>query len=104
MDRKQQHIEERIAELKAELTALGRMRPGSLSKQARARGGGYFQVSYSRAGRLHCDYVRPDYEPVVRAEIQTYRRYRELTRLWVDLELELSRHMQRLAAGEQGDP
>ena len=104
MDRKQQHIEERIAELKAELTALGRMRPGSLSKQARKRGGGYFQVSYSRAGRLHCDYVRPDYEPVVRAEIQTYRRYRELTRLWVDLELELSRHMQRLAAGEQGDP
>ena len=104
MDRKQQHIEERIAELKAELTALGRMRPGSLSKQARTRGGGYFQVSYSRAGRLHCDYVRPDYEPVVRAEIQTYRRYRELTRLWVDLELELSMHRQRLAAGEQGDP
>ena len=27
-----------------------------------------------RAGKLHCDYVRPDYEPVVRAEIQTYRR------------------------------
>jgi len=104
MDRKQAHIEARIAELKAELTALGRMRPGSLSKQARTRGGGYFQVSYSRAGRLHCDYVRPDYEPVVRAEIKTYRRYRELTRLWVDLELELSRHRQRLAAGEQGDP
>jgi hypothetical protein len=41
---------------------------------------------------------------VVRAEIQTYRRYRERTRLWVDLELELSRHRQRLAAGEQGNP
>lgn len=104
MDRKQHHIEARIAELKAELTALGRMRPGSLSKQARARGGGYFQVSYTRAGKLHCDYVRPDYEPVIRAEIQTYRRYRELTRLWVDLELELSRHRQRLAAGGQGNP
>jgi hypothetical protein len=77
MDKKQQHAEARIAELKAELTALGRMRPGSLSKQARTRGSGYFQVSYSRAGSLHCDYVRPDYEPVVRAEIQTYRRYRE---------------------------
>jgi len=104
MDRKQEQTEARIAELKAELTALGRMRPGSLSRQARARGGGYFQVSYSRAGKLHCDYVRPDYEPVVRAEIQTYRRYRELARLWVDLELELSRHRQRLAAGQQGDP
>jgi len=104
MDRKQEQTEARIAELKAELTALGRLRPGSLSRQARARGGGYFQVSYSRAGKLHCDYVRPDYEPVVRAEIQTYRRYRELARLWVDLELELSRHRQRLAAGQQGDP
>jgi hypothetical protein len=104
MDRKQQHVEARIAELKAELTALGRMRPGSLSKQARTRGGGHFQVSYSRAGKLHCDYVRPDYVLVVRAEIQTYRRYRELTRLWVDLELEISRHRQRLAAGEQGNP
>jgi len=104
MDKKQEQTEARIAELKAELTALGRMRPGSLSRQARARGGGYFQVSYSRAGKLHCDYVRPDYEPVVRAEIQTYRRYRELARLWVDLELELSRHRQRLAAGQQGDP
>jgi hypothetical protein len=28
----------------------------------------------------------------------------EAARLWVDLELELSRHRQRLAAGEQGDP
>jgi len=80
------------------------MRPGSLSRQARARGGGYFQVSYSRAGKLHCDYVRPGYELVVCAEIQTYRRHRELTRLWVDLELEPSRHRQRLAAGQQGDP
>ena len=104
MDQKQQRLETRIAELKAELTALGRMRPGSLSRQARTRGSGYFQVSYSRAGKPHSDYVRPDYEPVIRAEIQTYRRYRELTRQWVDLELELSRLRQRLAAGDQGQP
>ena len=76
------------------------MRPGSLSRQARARSDAYCQVSYSRAGKLHCDYVRPDYEPVVRAEIETYRRYRELTRLWIDLELEISRLKQRRSAGE----
>ena len=46
--------------------------------------------------------MRPDYETVVRAEIETYRRYRELTRLWIDLELELSRLKQRRAAGEKG--
>ncbi|MBN2451920.1 MAG: hypothetical protein JXR77_16150 [Lentisphaeria bacterium] len=67
--------------MKAELAVLGRMRPGSLSKQSRARGSGYFQITYSRTGKLHRDHVRPDYEPVVRTEIQTYRRYRELTRL-----------------------
>jgi hypothetical protein len=33
-----------------------------------------------------------------------WRYSRELTRLWVDLELELSRHRQRLAAAEQADP
>jgi len=98
----QQQLEDRIADVKAELVSLGRMRPGSLSRQARSRGGTYCQVSYSRAGKLHCDYVRPDYEPVVRAEIETYRRYRELTRLWIDLELELSRLKQRRAAGEKG--
>ena len=88
--------------MKAELVSLGRMRPGSLSRQARARGSAYCQVSYSRDGKLHCDTVRPDYETVVRAEIETYRRYRELTRLWIDLELELSRLKQRRAAGEKG--
>ena len=88
--------------MKAELVSLGRMRPGSLSRQARARGSAYCQVSYSRDGKLHCDTVRPDYETVVRAEIETYRRYRELTRLWIDLELELSRLKQRRAAGGKG--
>ena len=78
------------------------MRLGSLSRQARARGSSYCQVSYSRAGKLHCDHVRPDYAPVVRAEIETYRRYREFTRLWIDLELELSRLKQRRAAGGKG--
>jgi len=39
---------------------------------------------------------------VVRAEIETYRRYRELTRLWIDLELDLSRLKQRRSAGEKG--
>ena len=46
--------------MKAELVSVGRMRPGSLSRQARSRGGSYCQVSYSRAGKLHCDTVRPD--------------------------------------------
>jgi hypothetical protein len=31
-------------------------------------------------------------------------RYRELSHLWIDLELALSRHRQRLLAAKQGDP
>ena len=104
MDRKQQQLQDSIAEIKAELTALGRLRPGSLSKQARARGSSYFQITCTHKGRTRCEYVRADYEPVIREEIQTYRRYRDLTRQWVAMELELSRLRQNQAAGRQGCP
>ena len=97
-----QQFEDRIADVKAELVSLGRMRPGSLSRRPAPAAAPTARSSYSRAGKLHCDTVRPDYETVVRAEIETYRRYRELTRLWIDLELELSRLKQRRAAGEKG--
>jgi hypothetical protein len=77
---------------------MGRLRPGSLSKQARARGSGYFQITYALRGKMRCEYVRADYEPVIRAEIETYRRYRKLHRQWIELELKLSRLKQKAAA------
>jgi hypothetical protein len=97
MNTKQRQLEDRIETVKMALAALGRLRPGSLSKQARARGSGYFQITYALRGKMRCEYVRVDYEPVIRAEIETYRRYRQLLRQWIELELKLSRLKQKAA-------
>lgn len=98
MDQKQTQLVAQIEKIKAELTALGRLRPGSLSTQARIRGRGYLQLTYTHRGQTRCQYVRPDYAPVIREELATYRRFRELCREWVALELQLSRLTQQAAA------
>ena len=98
MDQKQLQLVAQIDKIKAELTALGRLRPGSLSRQARIRGSGYLQLTYTHRGQTRCQYVRPDYAPVIREELATYRRFRELCREWVERELQLSRLKQQAAA------
>lgn len=90
MSARQTELEEEIAALKVELAGLGRMHPGSLSAQTRSRGGAYHQLSYSYLGRGHTKYVRPEDVPSLTRELANYRRFRELTKRWVQLEIELS--------------
>ena len=90
MSARQTELEEEIAALKVELVRLGRLHPGSLSAQKRIRGGEYQQLSYSYLGRGHTKYVRPEDVPSLQREIENYRRFRELTKRWVQLEIELS--------------
>jgi hypothetical protein len=74
MDRKKQ-IEKQIQRIKKELTELGELRPGSLSKQYNVCGkascrckdpehpkrhGPYYQVSYGRKGKSSSAFVRPE--------------------------------------------
>ncbi len=91
MSDSQARIEAEIERVKKELVKLGRMHPGSLSSQKRARGGEYHQLSYSHGGRGYTKYVRPEDVPAVRQELINYRRFRELTSKWVRLEIELAR-------------
>lgn len=70
---------------------LGRMHPGSLSKQKRTRGGEYHQLSYSYGGKGYTKYVRPDDVPEVTRMLRNYRRFRELISRWVQLEIELDK-------------
>lgn len=84
-------IEVEIACVKKNLMGLGRMHPGSLSKQKRSRGGEYHQLSYSHGGKGHTKYVRPEDVPEVMQELENYRRFQELTRKWVQLEIELAK-------------
>jgi len=89
--KKQHQIEANIEKTKAAITGLGRMRPGSLSHQARARGQQYCQLSFSHDGKGHTEYVRPDHVAQVERELSTYRRFRELLREWIGQEIELSK-------------
>ena len=87
----QTELEAEIAAIKMSLAGLGRMHPGSLSAQRRARGGEYQQLSYSYLGRGHTKYVRQEEIPALERELENYRRFKELTAGWLQLEIELYR-------------
>ncbi len=93
--KKQQQIEAKIKETKAAINGLGRMRPGSLSHQTRARGQQYCQLSFSYDSKGHTEYIRPEHEEQVKRELRNYRRFRELMREWIGREIELSKLLRR---------
>ena len=100
-----QKSEQRIPQIKAELAALGDMRPGSLSQQYNVCGkpncrckdpqnpqrhGPYYQLSWVHRGKSTTQFIRPALLPQVRAQIATYTRFRKLTDQWVNLALRLA--------------
>jgi ribosomal protein L29 len=93
-------IRQRIHQIKAELAAIGDMRPGSLTRQYRdpkSRSGAYYQASYTRQMKSRTEYVARESLREVRREIASYRRFKALGEEWVDLGLELSRLKRKLA-------
>jgi len=90
MNKRQVSIEKEIANVKQTLLNLGHMHPGSLSQQKRSARGTYHQLSYSHAGKGHTKYVQLEDVAEVTQEIENYRRFRDLTRKWVQLEIELA--------------
>ncbi len=89
--KKQQRIKMNIKKTKTAINGLGRMRPGSLSHQVRARGQEYCQLSFSHNGKGHTEYVRPDHVTQVERELRNYKRFRKLMREWIGQEIELSK-------------
>jgi hypothetical protein len=87
-------IEKRIARIKAELTAIDDMRPGSLTcqyKDPENRRGPRYQLSYTRDMKGKTEYVPRDDVRELRRQIDNYRRFKALTIEWVDLSIEQSR-------------
>lgn len=89
-----------IERIKAELMALDDMRPGSLSVQSRSWGGQYWQLSYTHRGKGHTEYVREEKREEVQEQVANYKRFRELTKEWVDLAIERC----KLQATQKIDP
>lgn len=87
----QEKITEKIKKIKRELEQLEIIRPGSVSLQQRDRGGRYCQLSYSRKGKSHTEYVRPEHVEQLRKEIADYKRLKDLVAQWIDLSIEASK-------------
>jgi hypothetical protein len=105
-DERIQNLEHRIQTIKAQLTALGDMRPGSLSKQYNVCGkpgcrckdpknpkrhGPYYQLSYVHRGKSTSQFIRPRLLKTVKAEITTYKTFRKLTDDWIGLALTIAK-------------
>lgn len=97
-------LERRIATVKAQLMALGDLRPGSLSEQYNVCGtagcqckadpphrhGPYYQVSFTWQGRSTSQFVRREQIATMRQQLRNYQRLRTLVEQWVAAGLELS--------------
>ena len=88
MDKKQA-LEREIQTIKEQLAELGDMRPGSLSVQTRSWGGEYYQLSYTHQGKGRTEYVSEEKRKEVEKQIANYKAFRELTKKWVSLGIEL---------------
>jgi hypothetical protein len=86
--------EKRIRALLNQMTALGAMRPGTLSVQYRnpaEKKTPFNQLSYTHKGRSRSEYVRPESLVAIRREVDTYRKFRLLFEQVTDLSLKASR-------------
>ena len=76
-----QQIERRIDRIKAALSHVGPMRPGSLTRQYKDRKnktGGYWQISYTRQMKSRTEYVREEWVPEIRRQIATHKRFKRM--------------------------
>lgn len=97
-------LEKQIEKIKMEMSAIGDMRPGSLSTQYNVCGkagcrckatspvkhGPYYQVSYTRKGKSSSKFVKKEDLPAVRKQLKNYERMKLLMERWIDLATELS--------------
>jgi len=105
MDAKREaEIERQIGKVKREISALGELRPGSLSTQYNVCGspgcrckatppkkhGPYYQVSFSRKGKSSTKFVRKEDLPAIRKQLKNYEKLKALMDRWIDLATELS--------------
>ncbi len=101
MSRKRiQQIEQKIDRIKEDLKTIGPMRPGSLTRQYRdpeTGAGTFWQISYTRRMKSRTEYVRKEWVAEIRKQIATHKRFKRLIDQWVDLSIEHSQLIMKLA-------
>ena len=101
-DRTLAQIERRIEKIKALLSGIGEMRPGSLTQQFKdpqSKTGSYYQLSYTLDKKSRTDYVSNEAVADVRRQVATYKRFKELCAEWVVLAIEHSKLKIKLKKG-----
>lgn len=92
-------IEQRIEWIKAQLTGIGDMRPGSLTRQYKnpeSRSGPYYQLSYTLERQSRTEYIRRESVADIRRQIGNYKRFKKLCAEWIALGIEHSRLAMKL--------
>ena len=87
-------IESRIERIKAELIAIGDMRPGSLTKQYKdpeSHSGPYYQLSYTLDRQSRTEYIRRESVADIRRRVSNYKRFKKLCAEWIALGIKHSR-------------
>ena len=97
-------LEKRIQSLKHQISQLGDLRPGALSKQYNICGnpncrckadppvkhGPYYQISFTRHGKSSSQFVREEDLVEVQQQLENYRQLRQLVDEWITLSAQLS--------------
>lgn len=96
-------FEKRIKKIRSDIALIGDMRPGSLTKQY---GGSnkereYYQISYTLNMKSKTESVRKEFVKEVRQQIKNYKRFKALSKEWVELGVEHSKLAMKLRQ-EQG--
>jgi len=96
MSKKIQKAQRRIEEIKKELSRLGQMRPGKLSRQSRKdrngkEYGSYWKLGYTYKMKVKSEYIPDQLVEMIQRQNEVFRRFRALTEEWVDLALEIGR-------------
>lgn len=95
-------IEHRIAAIKREISALGPLRPGSISRQYNVCGspicrckadpsqrhGPYYQLSYTHQRKSTSEFVREQDLPELHEQLRNYERLRALVDEWIGLAIQ----------------
>ena len=104
-------LEERIAALKALLSTLGALHPGSLSKQYNVCGkpgcrckdpkhpqrhGPYYQLNYVFRGKKTSRFIPHQEVTQLRAELANYKTLRRSTDQWTGLALQMAQIRRRI--------
>jgi hypothetical protein len=63
--------------------------------------GAYYQLSFTHKMKSRTEYIQPMFVKEIKQHVKTYRKFKKLVGLWIDLSIEYSRLKINLAKQEK---